>query len=231
MPCVTELNHLPCLLVPYGDAILDLAQRLFIGLPPPLKVLAATHESLALDRARTTWCSVLRSSPKGVITFARITLFSSFLHCIVKATALHACQTCIPTTTHHLQSQSIWLGLTIITTLSIFFLRITTLSINNLCRFKLYQRRHAVSVLKQNHSPILCCQEMKATAALPTSKPITPSNRCTSYHSVRLACLPTASSIFLTHQISTSHQPPVSQQYFSLTTNQHQPPATTSRTD
>ena len=90
MPCVTELNHLPCLLVPYGDAILDLAQRLFIGLPPPLKVLAATHESLALDRARTTWCSVLRSSPKGVITFARITLFSSFLHCIVKATALHA---------------------------------------------------------------------------------------------------------------------------------------------
>ena len=80
MPCVTELNHLPCLLVPYGDAILDLAQRLFIGLPPPLKVLAATHESLALDRARTTWCSVLRSSPKGVITFARITLFSSFLH-------------------------------------------------------------------------------------------------------------------------------------------------------
>ncbi|KAG2630965.1 hypothetical protein PVAP13_3KG561950 [Panicum virgatum] len=88
--------------------------------------------------------------------------------------------TIIPTTTHHLQSQSIWLGFTIITTLSFFFLRITTLSINNLCRFKLYQRRHAVSVLKQNHSPILCCQEMKATAALPTSKPITPSNQCTS---------------------------------------------------
>ena len=167
MPCVTELNHLPCLLVPYGDAILDLAQRLFIGLPPPLKVLAATHESLALDRARTTWCSVLRSSPKGVITFARITLFSSFLHCIVKATALHACQTCIPTTTHHLQSQSIWLGLTIITTLSINNLQIQTVP-----------EEAMLSVIYET--------------AVPTYKPITPSNWCTSYHSVRLACLPTS---------------------------------------
>jgi hypothetical protein len=35
-----------------------------------------------------------------------------------------------------------------------------------------------------------------------------------------------ASSVFLSHHFSTSHQPPVSQQYFSLTTNQHQPPAT-----
>jgi hypothetical protein len=35
-----------------------------------------------------------------------------------------------------------------------------------------------------------------------------------------------ASSAFLSHQISTRHLPPVSQQYFSLTTNQHQPSAT-----
>jgi len=28
---------------------------------------------------------------------------------------------------------------------------------------------------------------------------------------------------FLSHQISISHQPAASQQYFSLTTNQHQP--------
>jgi hypothetical protein len=35
-----------------------------------------------------------------------------------------------------------------------------------------------------------------------------------------------ASSIFLSHQFSTSQQSPASQQYFSLTTNQHQPPAT-----
>jgi len=38
------------------------------------------------------------------------------------------------------------------------------------------------------------------------------------------------SSVFLSHQISISHQPPASQQYFSLTTNQHQLPATAKRT-
>jgi len=99
MPCVTELNHLPCLLVPYGDAILDLAQRLFIGLPPPLKVLAATHEGLALDRARRGTVLSDPTSPKGVITFARITLFSS---CIIlhRESNSAACQTWIPTTTH-----------------------------------------------------------------------------------------------------------------------------------
>jgi len=43
-------------------------------------------------------------------------------------------------------------------------------------------------------------------------------------HSVLLA---TSSSVFLSHQISTSHQPRVSQQYLSLATNQ--PPATASR--
>ena len=38
-----------------------------------------------------------------------------------------------------------------------------------------------------------------------------------------------ANIIFLSHQISTSHAPaPVSQQFFSLTRNQHQPPATAS---
>jgi hypothetical protein len=35
-----------------------------------------------------------------------------------------------------------------------------------------------------------------------------------------------ASSVFLSHHFSTNHQLPASQQYFSLTTNQHQPPAT-----
>jgi hypothetical protein len=43
---------------------------------------------------------------------------------------------------------------------------------------------------------------------------------------VRLAGSQPASSAFLSHQFSTSQQPPASQQYFSLTTNQHQPPAT-----
>jgi hypothetical protein len=43
---------------------------------------------------------------------------------------------------------------------------------------------------------------------------------------VRLAGSQLASSAFLSHQFSTSQQPPASQQYFSLTTNQHQPPAT-----
>jgi hypothetical protein len=42
------------------------------------------------------------------------------------------------------------------------------------------------------------------------------------YGLVRLA----VSSVFLLHQFSTSQQPPASQQYFSLTRNQHQPPAT-----
>jgi hypothetical protein len=43
---------------------------------------------------------------------------------------------------------------------------------------------------------------------------------------VRLAGCQSASSVFLSHYFSTSHQPPASQQYFSLTTNQYQPPAT-----
>jgi hypothetical protein len=43
---------------------------------------------------------------------------------------------------------------------------------------------------------------------------------------VRLAGCQPASSVFLSHQFSTSHQPPASQQYFSLTINQPQPPAT-----
>jgi hypothetical protein len=43
---------------------------------------------------------------------------------------------------------------------------------------------------------------------------------------VRLASCQPASSAFLSHQFSISHQPPVSQQYFSLTTNQPQLPAT-----
>jgi hypothetical protein len=43
---------------------------------------------------------------------------------------------------------------------------------------------------------------------------------------VRLAESQPASSAFLSHQFSTSHQPTASQQYFSLTTNQHQSPAT-----
>jgi len=38
--------------------------------------------------------------------------------------------------------------------------------------------------------------------------------------------LATISSAFLSHQISISHQPTANQQYFSLTTNQHQLPAT-----
>jgi len=32
-----------------------------------------------------------------------------------------------------------------------------------------------------------------------------------------------ASNVFLSHRISISYQPPASRQYFSLTTNQHQP--------
>jgi hypothetical protein len=43
---------------------------------------------------------------------------------------------------------------------------------------------------------------------------------------VRLAGCQPASSVFLSHQFSISHQPPVSQQYFSLATNQPQLPAT-----
>jgi hypothetical protein len=43
---------------------------------------------------------------------------------------------------------------------------------------------------------------------------------------VRLAGCQPASSVFLSHHFSTSHQPPTSQHYFSLTTNQHQPLAT-----
>ena len=39
-----------------------------------------------------------------------------------------------------------------------------------------------------------------------------------------------ASSTVLSYQISTSHQLPVSQQYCSLITNQHQPSATAKRT-
>jgi hypothetical protein len=42
---------------------------------------------------------------------------------------------------------------------------------------------------------------------------------------VRLAGCQPASSAFLSHHFSTSYQPPASQQYFSLTTNQHQPSA------
>jgi hypothetical protein len=43
---------------------------------------------------------------------------------------------------------------------------------------------------------------------------------------VRLAGSQPASSVFLSHQFSISHQPPASQQYFSLTRNQHQSLAT-----
>jgi hypothetical protein len=46
------------------------------------------------------------------------------------------------------------------------------------------------------------------------------------YGLVRLAGCQSASSVFLSYQFSTSHQPPASQQYFSLTINQSQPPAT-----
>jgi hypothetical protein len=42
---------------------------------------------------------------------------------------------------------------------------------------------------------------------------------------VRLAGSQPASSAFLSHQFSISHQPSASQQYFSLTINQPQPPA------
>jgi hypothetical protein len=43
---------------------------------------------------------------------------------------------------------------------------------------------------------------------------------------VRLASFQPASSAFLSHHFSTNHQLLVSQQYFSLTTDQHWPPAT-----
>jgi hypothetical protein len=43
---------------------------------------------------------------------------------------------------------------------------------------------------------------------------------------VRLAGCQPANSAFLSHHFSTSHQPPASQQYFSLTANQHRSPAT-----
>ena len=39
-----------------------------------------------------------------------------------------------------------------------------------------------------------------------------------------------ANSVFLSYQISISYQPPVSQQYFSLITNQHQLPTTAKQT-
>jgi hypothetical protein len=42
---------------------------------------------------------------------------------------------------------------------------------------------------------------------------------------VRLAGCQPASSVFLSHQFSTSHQPLASHQYFSLIINQPQPPA------
>jgi hypothetical protein len=43
---------------------------------------------------------------------------------------------------------------------------------------------------------------------------------------VRLAGYQPDNSAFLSHQFSTSYQPPASQQYFSLTINQPQPPVT-----
>jgi hypothetical protein len=46
------------------------------------------------------------------------------------------------------------------------------------------------------------------------------------YQLVRLADCQPVSSVFLSLQISISHQPPASEQYFSLTTTLHQPPAT-----
>ena len=46
---------------------------------------------------------------------------------------------------------------------------------------------------------------------------------------VQLVSQPT-NSIFLSHQISISHQPPLNQYYFFLTTNQYLPPVTASRT-
>ena len=48
---------------------------------------------------------------------------------------------------------------------------------------------------------------------------------------VSLCSLHSANSIFLSYQTSTSQQPPASQQYFSLTINQHQPSATALRSD
>ena len=38
-----------------------------------------------------------------------------------------------------------------------------------------------------------------------------------------LYSLQSVNSVFLSHQISSSYQPPASQQYFSRTINQHQP--------
>ena len=54
---------------------------------------------------------------------------------------------------------------------------------------------------------------------------------------IQILCQPlysanvSAGNVFLSHQISISHQAAASQQYFSLTTNQHQLPATASRTE
>ena len=45
-----------------------------------------------------------------------------------------------------------------------------------------------------------------------------------------LCSLQSANSVFFSHQISTSHQLTASQHCFSLTTNQHQPPAKANRT-
>jgi hypothetical protein len=50
---------------------------------------------------------------------------------------------------------------------------------------------------------------------------------CGTHHGlVRLAGWLPANSAFLSYHFSTSHQPSASQQYFSLTTNQHPPPVT-----
>jgi hypothetical protein len=46
------------------------------------------------------------------------------------------------------------------------------------------------------------------------------------FDNLGLVRLAGSSSAFLSHHFNTSHQSSVSQQYFSLTTNQHQPPAT-----
>jgi hypothetical protein len=43
---------------------------------------------------------------------------------------------------------------------------------------------------------------------------------------VRLACQPAVLFSHTNSALASSHQPSASQQYFSLTTNQHQPPAT-----
>ena len=49
-------------------------------------------------------------------------------------------------------------------------------------------------------------------------------------HDIYTVLLAINNDVFLSHQISTSHQSPASKQYFSLTANQHQSPVTASRT-